>query len=64
MGLKAVVELYHKGVIQLHADISFVLNDALLLILADELLQHDLHGVELPVPQASHKVYFAEASDG
>jgi len=47
----------------LHADISFVLNYAFFLILADELFQHYLHCIELPITQASYKVYFAKASN-
>ena len=64
VGLEAVVESDHEGVVKLRADVLLVLHDVLLLIFADELFEHDLHGVELPVSQAAHQVDLAEAPDG
>lgn len=41
-----------------------VLNDVLLLIIADESLQHNLHRIKLSIPKASDQVDLAESSNG
>lgn len=63
MRFEAVVELDHKRMIELRTDVLFVLNNVLLLVLADELFQHHLHRVELSVLQTAHQVNLAESSD-
>lgn len=64
MGFEAVVEFDDEGVGEHGADGLLVLDDVLLLVLADELLQHDLHGVELAVAQTLDQVHLAETPDG
>jgi hypothetical protein len=60
VGLEAVVQPYHEGVVQHRANIFLVLYQTLLLVFANELLQHHLHRVELTVSQTANKVHLAE----
>lgn len=62
VGLETVIHLDHEGVVQLRADILLILHDVFLLVLADELLQHHLHRVELPVLETADQVHLAEPS--
>jgi hypothetical protein len=61
---EAMIELYHKWMVQLRAYIFFVLHYVLFLVLANKLLQHHLHGVELAVPQAADQVDLTESTYG
>jgi len=54
VGLEAVVQPYHEGVVQHRANIFLVLHQTLLLVFANELLQHHLHRVELTVAQTAN----------
>ena len=63
MGFEAVPEPHDEGVVEPRANTLLVLDDVLLVVLADEALQHHLHGVELPVPQRTHQVHLAEPPD-
>lgn len=51
--LEAMVEPNNEGMVELRADIFFILDKVLLLVLANKLLQHHLHGVELAVPETA-----------
>lgn len=59
-----MVEPDYEGMIELRADIFFVLDQVLLLVLANELLQHHLHGVELTISETADQVDLAESTDG
>lgn len=60
---KAVIQFYHKWVIELCANILFIFYDIFLLIFADKLFEHHLHSIELSISQATHKIYLAESSN-
>lgn len=62
LGLEAELELGHEGRVQLAQDISLVLHDRLPLALQNELLVHQLQGVELPAPVVPRQVDQAEAT--
>ena len=64
MRLKAVIHPNNKRMIKPLIDHFLILDNILLLVLGYKPLHHDLHGVELPVPETSDQVYFAESTDG
>lgn len=51
-----MVEANHERMTHHGTDLLLVFNYASLLILQDELLQHDLHRVELPIFERTHQV--------
>lgn len=58
-----MIELDDEGVIKHRHDSLLVFYDILLLILADKALKHDLHGVELPVPQAANEIHLTKTAN-
>lgn len=63
MSLKAMVELDNKWVIEHRANLFLILNDILLLIIADKSLQHYLHCVKLPIPEASNQIHLTKTTN-
>lgn len=58
--LKAVVEFHNKGMFDLLTNFLFIENNGLFLIIKDELLGHNLHRIELPIPQTPHQIHLTK----
>lgn len=63
MCFKAMIHPNNERVVKLCTDFLLVFDDIFLLVLANELLEHHLHGIKLSVAQAANKIDLAKTTD-